>query len=99
MSDLPLLPGRPYALLMHAKSATATISDLKFKRDINSGSELAARKLELNEIGVVNLSFDRLVPFRSYTDNKRLGSFILMTPQCFARMYVFLHKIIFIQGK
>jgi len=78
MSDLPLLPGRPYALLMHAKSATATISDLKFKRDINSGSELAARKLELNEIGVVNLSFDRLVPFRSYTENKRLGSFILI---------------------
>ena len=78
MSEHALLPGRPYALLMHAKSATATISDLKFKRDINSGSELAARKLDLNEIGVVNLSFDRLVPFRSYTENKRLGSFILI---------------------
>jgi bifunctional enzyme CysN/CysC len=78
MSEHALLPGRPYALLMHAKSATATISDLKFKRDINSGSELAARKLDLNEIGVVNLSFDRLVPFRSYAENKRLGSFILI---------------------
>lgn len=78
MNEQPLLPGRAYSVLMHAKAATATVSDLKFKRDINSGSELAARKLDLNEIGVANLSFDRLVPFRSYVENKRLGSFILI---------------------
>ena len=78
MSEHALLPGRPYAALIHTKSATVTITHIKHRLDINSGSFLAAKTLGLNEIATVNLSFDRLVPFAPYAENKRLGAFILV---------------------
>jgi len=78
MSEHALLPGRSYAALIHSKAASVTITDIKHQIDINSGAYLAAKNLALNEIATVNLSFDRVVPFAPYRDNKRLGSFIVI---------------------
>jgi bifunctional enzyme CysN/CysC len=39
---------------------------------------LAAKTLELNAIGVANLSTDRQIPFEPYADNRNLGGFILI---------------------
>jgi bifunctional enzyme CysN/CysC len=72
------LPGRPYAALIHTKSASVTITHIKHRLDINSGAHLAARTLGLNEIATVNVSFDRSMPFAPYTENKRLGAFIVI---------------------
>ncbi len=78
MSEHPLLPGRPYAALIHSKSASVTITHIKHRLDINSGAYLAAKSLALNEIATVNVSFDRAVPFAPYRENKRLGAFIVI---------------------
>jgi bifunctional enzyme CysN/CysC len=78
LSDHAMLPGRPYGALIHTKSATVTITQIKHLLDVNSGSFLAAKTVGLNEIATVNLSFDRLVPFASYAENKRMGAFILI---------------------
>ena len=78
MSDHALLPGRPYAALIHTKSATVTITQIKHRLDIDSGSLLAAKTIALNEIARVNLSFDRPVPFAPYAENKKLGALIII---------------------
>jgi len=78
MSEHALLPGRPYAALIHNKSASVTITHIKYHLDINTGAHLATRTLALNEIGTVTVSFDRPVAFLPYTENKRLGAFILI---------------------
>jgi bifunctional enzyme CysN/CysC len=78
MSEHALLPGRPYAALIHSKSANVTITDIKHRLDINTGAQLAAKTLGLNEIARVNVSFDRAVPFAPYSENKRLGAFIVI---------------------
>jgi bifunctional enzyme CysN/CysC len=78
LNEHAMLPGRPYGALMHTKSATVTITHIKHRLDINSGSFLAAKTVGLNEIATVNLSFDRMIPFASYEENKRLGAFILI---------------------
>jgi bifunctional enzyme CysN/CysC len=78
MSEHTLLPGRPYAALIHSKSASVTITHIKYRLDINTGAHLAARTLGLNEIGTVTVSFDRPVPFLPFAENKRLGAFILI---------------------
>jgi bifunctional enzyme CysN/CysC len=78
MSEHALLPGRPYAALIHAKSAGVTITHIKHHLDINTGAHLAAKTLALNEIATVNVSFDRSVPFVPYAENKRLGAFIII---------------------
>jgi bifunctional enzyme CysN/CysC len=78
MSEHALLPGRPYAALIHSKAAGVTITDIKYRLDVNTGAHLAAKTLGLNEIATVNLSFDRAVPFAPYAENKRLGAFIVI---------------------
>lgn len=78
LSDHALMPGRQYAFQLHRKSANATISTIKYRTDINSGSHLAAKTLGLNEIGVVTISADRQIPFMAYEQSRDLGSFILI---------------------
>jgi bifunctional enzyme CysN/CysC len=78
MSEHALLPGRPYAALIHSKSAGVTITHIKYRLDINTGAHLAGKTLGLNEIATVNVSFDRSVPFAPYAENKRLGAFIVI---------------------
>jgi len=78
MSEHALLPGRPYAALIHSKSASVSITHIKHRLDINTGAHLAAKTLGLNEIATVNVSFDRSVPFAPYKENKRLGAFIVI---------------------
>jgi len=78
MGEHVMLPGRPYAALIHTKSANLSITHIKYRLDINTGAHLAAKTLGLNEIATVNVSFDRSVPFAPYAENKRLGAFIVI---------------------
>ena len=81
MSDLPLLPGRPYWLKVGTRTVNATVTEIKHKVDINTQEHLAAKRLELNEIGHCNLHFDQAVPFEAYGENRSLGGFILIDRQ------------------
>jgi bifunctional enzyme CysN/CysC len=78
MSDEPLLPGRPYLMKIGARTVPATVSELKYRVDVNTLEHLAARTLELNGIGVCNLSLSAPVPFDAYRDNRDTGGFILV---------------------
>ena len=78
LSEHPLLAGRSYLLNIHTCQAVATITAIKYQVDVKLGTHLAARSLGLNEIGVVNLSTDRPVPFEPYDRCRKLGSFILV---------------------
>ncbi len=73
-----MLPGRPYWLKLGNKQVTATITEPKYKVNVNTLEHLAAKKLELNEIGVCNLSIDQPVAFDPYNENRATGSFILI---------------------
>ena len=78
MAEEPLLPGRPYLLKLGARTVNATVTDLKYKVNVNTLEHLAAKTLELNEIGVCNLALDRTVAFDPYTVNRTTGGFILI---------------------
>jgi bifunctional enzyme CysN/CysC len=78
MSEEPLLPGRSYWLKLGTKLASATVTEIKHKVNVNTLEEAAAKQLELNEIGVANLSLDQPLAFDAYADNPDLGGFILI---------------------
>ncbi len=78
LSDHSLVPGRSYFLKLHSCQAIATITSIKYAVDVKRGMHLAAKSLALNEIGVVNISTDRMVPFENYARCRRLGAFILV---------------------
>ena len=75
MADEPLLPGRPYLLKIGTQVVTATITAPKYKVNVNTLEHLAAKTLELNEIGVCNLvarPADRVRPLRREPRHRRL---------------------------
>ena len=78
MSDSPMLPGRPYWLKTGTSTVTATITNQKYQISVNTMEHLAATTLDLNAIGVCDISLDRAIPFTAYTDNHDLGGFILI---------------------
>ncbi|MCC7267102.1 MAG: sulfate adenylyltransferase subunit CysN, partial [Caulobacteraceae bacterium] len=78
MDEEPMLPGRPYLLKIGARTVSAQVTEPKHRVDVNTLAQLAAKRLELNEIGVCNLSLDRAIPFDAYAENRETGGFILI---------------------
>ena len=78
MHEEPMLPGRPYLIKLGTRTVTGSITAPKYKVNVNTLEHLAARQLDLNEIGICNLSLDRPVPFDAYGDNRETGGFVLI---------------------
>jgi bifunctional enzyme CysN/CysC len=78
MHERPMMQGRSYRLKIGARTVTATIAPLKYKLNINTMEHVAARKLELNDIGVCGLELDQPIVFEPYAENRDLGGFILI---------------------
>jgi len=81
MSENELYPGRQYLLKTGNKTVPASVSNLKHRVDINDFSEVSAKTLKLNEIGVTTLSLSAPIAFDAYKDNRNTGSFILIDRQ------------------
>jgi bifunctional enzyme CysN/CysC len=58
----------------------ARVSRLKHRLDLETGEHLAATTLSAGLVGVVNLTLEREIPFRPYTEDRRLGRFELLDP-------------------
>jgi bifunctional enzyme CysN/CysC len=78
MSDQPMLPGRRYLLKIGATTVGATVTTIKHQVNINTLEHVAAKTLELNEIGIVNLALDKPVAFAPYEESRDLGGYILI---------------------
>jgi bifunctional enzyme CysN/CysC len=78
MTDEPMLPGRPYLMKIGTQTVTASITEPKYKINVNTMEHLAAKQLGVNEIGVVNLALDRQIAFDAYKANRDTGGFILI---------------------
>jgi bifunctional enzyme CysN/CysC len=78
MHDEPLLQGREYLMKIGTRTVAATVAPIKHKVNVNTLEHTAAERLELNEIGICELSLDREIAFLPYTENRTLGGFILM---------------------
>ena len=78
MSDEEMLPGRPYWLKLGTQTVTAQIQAPKYQVNVNTMEHLAAKTLELNAIGVANLSTDQPIVFEAYAQSRDLGGFIVI---------------------
>ena len=78
MHEEPMLPGRTYLMKIGTRTLTASITEPRHKVNINTLDQLAARKLDLNDIGVCNISLDRPIVFDPYKENREMGGFILI---------------------
>ena len=81
MNEKELFPGRQYLLKTANNTVLASVSNLKYKIDINDFSEVAAKTLALNEIGVATLVLSAPIAFDAYSDNRKTGSLIIIDRQ------------------
>lgn len=78
MHDEPMHAGRPYLMKIGTKTVSVTITDIKHEVNVNTLEQSAAKQLELNSIGVCNISTDQPIAFDSFADNQETGSLILI---------------------
>jgi bifunctional enzyme CysN/CysC len=78
MSEEPAYPGRSYLLKLGTQLVPATITDLKFRTNVNTLEQTAATKIDLNEVATVTIATDKPIAFDAYASNALTGGFILV---------------------
>lgn len=78
MDEDPLVVGRAYWMKLGAQIVSVTVAEPKYEINVNTMEHLAAKTLELNSIGVSEITTDRPIVFDPYTENRALGGFILI---------------------
>ncbi|RWA87167.1 MAG: sulfate adenylyltransferase subunit CysN [Mesorhizobium sp.] len=73
-----LLPGRSYILRTETDQVSATVTELKYRVNVNDFAHEAAKSLDLNEVGVCNLSTRAPIAFDPFAENRTAGAFILI---------------------
>ncbi len=78
MADSPLLPGKLYDFKLNTLSISGRVSSIRHRVDVNTLDRHPAPGLDLNEIGLCEVTLDRQVCFDSYSINRSTGSFIVI---------------------
>ncbi|QQN74443.1 sulfate adenylyltransferase subunit CysN [Croceicoccus sp. YJ47] len=83
MADDAMLPSRSYWMKIGTQQVSASVQEPKYTVDVNSMDHMAAKTLNLNEIGVAELATERPIAFVPYRDEQdrvspALGGFVLI---------------------
>ena len=78
MNQEPLSMNQTYELIMGHKRVNAIVSNIHHRINVNTLDKLDAKSLNLNEIGYLDIELDSLIPIEEFSNNKKLGSFILI---------------------
>ena len=78
LSDESGHTGRSYQIKLSTQWATASITTIKHRIDINTLAHEASKQLQLNDISVCNIATNKPLVFDSYEHSKTLGGFILV---------------------
>jgi bifunctional enzyme CysN/CysC len=73
-----LIHSRSYYLINGSGMVPATITNIKYRLDINDGSHQSARNLAMNEIGLVEIATDAPIPLTTYSEDRSSGNFVLV---------------------
>ena len=78
MNEEAAFPGRSYLLKIGAQTVPATITDLKYRTNVNTLERSAATKIDLNEVATITIATDKPIAFDPYAANALTGGFILI---------------------
>jgi bifunctional enzyme CysN/CysC len=80
-SPAPMVPGRTYWFKGPGAWVQGAISRLKQKIGLETGADIAANILDMNEIGCVNISASQPLLCDPYVDNSKTGGFLVIDTQ------------------
>ena len=80
MDQEPMLPERNYIFRFNNSYINGKITDLVHSINVNSYEEVASKKLNLNDIAYCKIAIDKMHAISSYSNNQKLGSFVIIDP-------------------
>ena len=78
VGEEPLMHGRSYLLAVGPRTVPATVTVVRHRLDVVSGQKLAARVLDMNDIGRVEIATDTPIPLDLYAACRDTGGFLLI---------------------
>jgi bifunctional enzyme CysN/CysC len=78
LHDEPGHMGRTYEMKLANQWASASLTSLKYRVDVNTQAHESCKQLTLNDIAVANLALSKPLVFAPYDENHTLGGFILV---------------------
>lgn len=78
MDDERLVPGRNYWIKLGTKMLPASVMNIKYKIDVNSGEQIPAEQIYKNELAVCDITLSEKCAVSAFEKNKDLGSFIFI---------------------
>lgn len=78
MDDSFLVAGKNYYIKVGTKMIPATVMNIKYKIDVNSGEHIPAERLYKNEIAVCDIVISEKIVFDMFKNNKAFGGLILI---------------------
>lgn len=78
MDEAALVPGRNYWIKIGTKLLPASVMDIKYKVDVNSGEQIPAEQIYKNELAVCDVILSEKCAIDKFARNKDLGSFIFI---------------------
>jgi bifunctional enzyme CysN/CysC len=73
-----LILKKKYKIQFYANEIEGVVSTINFKYDLKTFNKKLTKSLEENEIGLCKVSLSKKIPMELYSDNKTLGSFIII---------------------
>ncbi|MCI5107820.1 MAG: sulfate adenylyltransferase subunit CysN [Pseudomonadales bacterium] len=78
MTEQALLPGKDYDFKLGTRTVTGQVKSIRHQIDVNTLETRPSPSLELNEIGLLEISVDQKVCFDGYRKNRATGNFIVI---------------------
>ncbi len=78
LGESPLAHGRSYLLVCGPTVTPAVVTSVRHRLDVANGHEEAARILQLNDVGRLEVATDRPVPMEPYASSRDTGGFVLV---------------------
>lgn len=78
MDDIELRQGKNFLIKLCTRLIPASVMDIKYKVDINTGEQVATNRLYKNEIAVCDIAVSDRVVYDAFARHKGAGSFILI---------------------
>lgn len=78
LGDSNLVHSKSYYLMSGSTQVSAIVTRVKHVMNVNNGDHNSGTLLKTNEIGVVELATDSLIPLTTYEQNRFTGNFILV---------------------
>lgn len=78
MDDVKLVAGKNYILKLGTQTVPATVMNIKYKIDVNTGKEVYADAIYKNEIALCEIATGAKIVADKFENNEALGSLILI---------------------